>query len=160
MERVNRILHNDRFMSYVHEIEVLEKERIFCRHNMEHFLAVARIGMELSYEEGLTVSKGMLYATALLHDVGRGVQYLTGEEHEVAGSKIATDILKECGYQQEEIEEICEAIAAHRDSSVREEQNLKGLLYRADKLSRGCYYCNAVKECHKADAKKNLKLKY
>ena len=43
MERVNRILRHPLYQSLLRELREAEAERIFCVHDMEHFLAVARL---------------------------------------------------------------------------------------------------------------------
>ena len=66
----------------------------------------------------------------------------------------------DCGFDAKETCVIADAIAAHRDSTVRDERSLRGLLYRADKASRACYACKACGECNWKDGKKNLELRY
>ena len=43
MERVNRILRHPRYADCLKQVKDCENGRIFCRHQMEHFLDVARI---------------------------------------------------------------------------------------------------------------------
>ncbi len=160
MERVNRIVSHVKYQAYLKEIEELEQERIFCRHQMGHFLSVARIAMLMKEEEGLFVDKELIYAAALLHDIGRGVQYQTGEPHEQASAKIAPEILSECFFQEAEISEILQAIIGHRDPESARNTDLSGLLYRADKLSRECFCCKAKDECDKPLASRTMRIYY
>lgn len=160
MDRVNRILQNKEYQLYIEKNAAAEGERIFCRHNMEHFLDVARIAMLLNLEKGLSIDKGLIYATALLHDIGRWKEYEDGTPHEVAGARIAPGILADCGYKEEEKKMICKAILSHRDASVAEEDGLSGILYVADKLSRSCHSCQARSLCKWSEEKKNLTIKY
>lgn len=158
MERVNRIIENKLYRNYIRRNQEAEKDRGFCHHNMGHFLDVARIGMILKEKENYPVSEELLYAAALLHDIGRWQQYEDGTPHEQASAALSPEILTECGFQEEEKKYILEAIASHRDISVKEEKNLKGLLYRADKLSRACFACEAEKDCDWKKDKKNLRI--
>lgn len=158
MERVNKILKDSRYREYVEKNRQAEAERPFCRHDMGHFLDVARIGMILNEKENYGVSKELLYAAALLHDIGRWQQYESGIPHEQASVALAPEILAKCGFNKEESDSILEAVAAHRDACVREKRNLQGLLYRADKLSRACFSCEAEKRCDWKKDKKNLLL--
>ena len=158
--RIDRILNNDRYIEQITEIEKLEKGRPFCKHGLEHCLNVARIMMILNYEERLMISKESIYTVALLHDIGRGMQYLEGIPHEEAGEKIAGEILRDAGYTLPEIEDITRAIGHHRNSLIQEEHSLSGILYRADKLSRTCFACQAESECDWDSNKKNMRLKY
>ena len=73
MERVNRILRHPRYADCLKQVRDCETGRIFCRHQMEHFLDVARIAYILNLEEGRGLAKDMIYAAALLHDCGRYV---------------------------------------------------------------------------------------
>lgn len=158
MERVNYILENKTYRSYLHEIEECEKTRIFCRHNMAHFLDVARIAQLLNLEEAVGIEKEMIYAAALLHDIGRHLQYREGISHEQASALLAPEILQECGFSAAETEEITEAIRQHRNASIRGERNLSGLIYRADKLSRSCFACPAESVCDWKNEKKNWRI--
>lgn len=158
MERVNRILRNQIFLEHLRENEAAEEGRIFCHHNMEHFLDVARIAMIFNLQEGLGIPRDMIYGAALLHDIGRHEQYETGTPHEVASARIAPGILADCGYSREEIGEIAEAIALHRDSETGQRADLAGILYRADKASRACFCCKTEGQCNWSRERKNLEL--
>ncbi len=159
MERVNRILQHDLFQYHLQENNSAEVDRRFCRHNMIHFLDVARIGWILCLEEELGIPKDVIYAAALLHDLGKHIQYEKGIGHELTGAEIAPAILKDCGFSKEEMQEISEAIRAHRDPESAEDKGLKGILYRADKLSRPCFACDAEADCNWKEGKKNLRIK-
>ena len=127
---------------------------------MAHFLDVARIGMIINLEEKMGLDKEWIYASALLHDLGKHVQYDDGTPHEIASGEIAPAILKECGFDDAETDAIVDAILSHRDAVVATEKNLKGILYRGDKASRSCFACKAEAECNWKDGKKNLQIKY
>ena len=160
LKKANQILNNKKYTECLSEIKNLEKDRKFCKHDMEHFLSVARIAMLLNTELNLHIEKELIYAAALLHDIGRGEQYKTGVRHELCSAEIAPVILGECGFTTEETEQITTAIANHRNAAICECADLNGLLYRADKLSRNCFCCRAEHECDKEAEKKILYLKY
>ena len=155
MERVNRILKNPYYKECIDKIGDWEKNRIFCGHDTNHLLHVARIAMLINQEENLAIPKEQVYAAALLHDIGRFVQYECGEDHAVVSARMAPDILKAAGFMETEILEITQAILNHRNKAVAGEPNLRGILYRADKLSRDCYFCKAEPECDWSREKKN-----
>lgn len=136
-----------------------EVDRPFCHHDMVHFMDVARIGWIINLEEGHGIEKEWIYAAALLHDIGRHDQYADGTPHEQAGARRAPQILRECGFDDKETDVIISAIASHRDKEVASEASLRGILYRADKLSRACFACKAEKECNWKNDKKNLHIK-
>lgn len=121
---------------------------------------VARIGEIINLEEQSGLDREWIYAAALLHDLGKHIQYEKQVPHERASAEIAPGILRDCGFDEGEIEIITDAILKHRDSETGQEQNLRGVLYRADKASRACFACDAEGECHWKGEKKNLTIKY
>ena len=160
MDRIDKIISHTLFMECLTENKTAEEDRIFCRHDMTHFLDVARIGTIIAMEEGLTIDRELIYGAALLHDIGKHRQYKAGVPHEQASAEIAPRILSDCGFTKEETAVITEAILAHRDAASALEKNLLGVLYRADKLSRPCFSCPASRECSWQESKKNLKICY
>lgn len=160
MDRIDQIIYNQKYKEYRIRIEKWEKDRIFCHHDTNHFLSVARIAWILNLEEQLHMEKEYIYAAALLHDIGRFKQYEDGSDHAVVSSELAVDILSETGFSETENKLICDAIASHRIKEVADERNLKGILYRADKLSRDCYFCKASDQCDWKNDKKNESLPY
>lgn len=156
MIRVNRILQNPVYRECLTKNEEAERHRSFCHHDMPHFMDVARIGQLLNLEEGTGISGELIYAAALVHDIGRYVQYENGAPHERASAALAPDILKASGFDDNETSVIIDAVLHHRDASVKEERNLRGVLYRADKMSRPCYYCKAESICDWSKEKKNM----
>jgi len=160
MERIDRIFNNTVYKKHLHSIEKYEQDRIYCRHNVDHFLDVARIALILAAEEGVCVQKDMVYAASLLHDIGRDRQYEDGTAHETASAELAQDILRKSGFSEGETKAITEAIREHGNEAVMTRRDIVGLLYRADKLSRKCYCCNAQDTCHKAEYKRNTHIKY
>ena len=114
----------------------------------------------IALEENITISRDIIYAAALLHDMGRVEQYEKGIPHNIAGADLAAELLPVCGYTDEETECICSAIRCHRGSSESARSGLAELLYRADKLSRRCYDCAAEKECYWDKKRKNNEINY
>lgn len=145
MERVNCILEDTDFLNYIAKIEELEKGRIFCHHDMNHLLDVCRISWILNLEEKLLIGKEKIYAAALLHDIGRWVEYETGQDHAIASGELAEDILDRCGFSGDEKIHIIEAIKNHRKKE--HSTDLSRILYKADKLSRPCINCKAIGKC-------------
>ena len=71
MERVDKILAHPEFQVYMRRIREQERTRVFCLHGIEHSLDVARIGYIKNLEQGLSFRQDVIYAMALLHDIGR-----------------------------------------------------------------------------------------
>lgn len=158
LQRVNRILCHKSWRAATEQIAVLEENRSFCCHNIDHLIHVARLAGLENLERDLGISMELIYSAALLHDIGRGRQYIEGIPHEEAGAMMAVSILNDCGFGEEEKEKILDAIRSHRNRAVSEEATLRGLIYRADKLSRNCFACAAESDCNRAREKKNLHL--
>lgn len=147
MERFNGILQDESFKEQVAWIEEREKDRIFCRHDLAHFLDVARIAYILSLEDELYIGKELIYTTGILHDLGRWVEYDTGADHAVESRRIAKDFLDHHGYTSEEQDLILSAIGNHRIRDAA--RPFDALFYRADKLSRPCLSCPSRPQCKK-----------
>ena len=183
MERIDSILQNEKFREHLRENMLTETDRIFCKHDLQHFLDVARIATLISLENELEIGRELIYAAALLHDIGRHEQYTKGIPHEEAGARIAKEIMGECGFDEEEQQAVIEAIVDHRGTKVDsfsdiEEKTkketklgvvfedhygseaLKWILYKADKASRPCFACASKTLCNWSDEKKNLRIKY
>lgn len=160
MKLVNRIVEHPAYKEALAEIAVREENRIYCKHDTDHFLNVARIAMILNLEEGKDIDKRLVYATALLHDCGRHIQYDDKTPHEIASAEIAEPILKDCGFRKKEIQQILQAILLHRSQKEAKRYDLADVIYRADKLSRECYFCQASELCDWKKGKKNDRLAY
>lgn len=154
-DRIQRIQKNPVFQALYMKLQDAEKSRIFCKHTMDHFLDVARLMYIFCLEDDENIRKDVIYAAALLHDLGRYDQITSGTPHNVAGAEIAGNILKECGFTEEEIRSIKNAIASHREPQGVDADKLTTYLYRADKMSRKCFCCDARSECNWPDEKKN-----
>lgn len=141
------------------KLRVLEKDRIYCRHGVDHLLDVARLSYIEVLQKNLSISREMVYGAALLHDLGRAEQYENGTPHDVAGARLAGIILKDCGFSDSETESIVTAISGHRRQETGAKTDLPGILYRADKASRQCLFCEAKDSCNWSDEKKNFILK-
>ena len=159
MERLDKIYQHPLWKLQIEQLKQAETNRIYCCHGIEHLLDVARIAYIENIENNYGISKEIIYATALLHDIGRYIQYQTGIAHGQAGLDLASIILKDCYFDFNERNEILSAILNHNNKDVKEEKNLKGLLYRADKQSRMCMFCNAVHSCKWSEDKKNHQIK-
>jgi HD superfamily phosphodiesterase len=145
MRRINLILNDPDFLSYVQKIQAAEADRIYCRHDMPHFLDVSRIAYIMSLEGKLDIGKEIIYAAGLLHDMGRWMEYESGVDHAIAGKELAAGILRKYDFSEAEIGEIFIAIESHRTGAGS--SPLADILYRADKLSRNCVFCEARNEC-------------
>lgn len=145
-----RLLRNKEFLERMRELEIRERDRVYCRHDFSHSMDVARLGYLYALEEGLALDKEQFYLTALLHDIGRIDEYRYGISHAEAGKKLAGEILLHIGYPAEKIPAILSAIGGHRgdvSAGKTEGEILSGLLKRADQKSRPCFACHAADTC-------------
>lgn len=161
MERVNRIFRHPLYQKELQSIQEAEKDRVYCGHDMQHFMDVARTSTILNDEQLAGFSREVLYATALLHDIGRAREYSEGISHDEASAALAEEILPECGFSEEEILYISDAIKGHRLSTdgTKVRTLLGELLHRADHLSRSCYSCPAERTCYWPKEKKNMEIR-
>lgn len=161
MERVNWILKHPLYISSYSHLEELEKDRIFCCHQMPHLLDVARIAYIHNLEEDLGIDKSVIYAAALLHDIGKSRQYKENIPHEIASEAIAQEILsampESLAFSSDEQQMLLSAIRNHR-KKVSDAAILDKLLYESDKASRNCFCCPASKECNWSEEKKNKEI--
>lgn len=160
MTKIDMILADEEYRSAMAKIEYFEKDRVFCRHGLNHSLDVARIAWIYCLEEKLTIDKEVVYAAALVHDIGRSAEYETGESHDAAGVRLFAPLLCKSGFSEREQEAICAAVAGHRQSHKDSTQAdiLSELLYKADKQSRLCFMCAARDSCYWDETKKNKTL--
>lgn len=160
MNRVNQILFHPHYRQALEKIEILEKDREFCGHDMAHFLDVARLAYIQCLEQEKHVEKDLIYAAALLHDIGRCQQYESGIPHETASAQLAGEILPQCSFSESEQLQIQEAILGHRRMTGGESVSVLGeLLYQADKMSRNCFSCPARETCNWPEEKMNMEIK-
>ncbi|HHW28738.1 MAG TPA: HD domain-containing protein [Syntrophomonadaceae bacterium] len=161
MERIDAIVRDHLFRECLDKNREAEADREFCKHDLQHFVDVARIAYILLLESdnllsfsqdnnlgSLQAAKELVYAAGILHDIGRWRQYETGEDHSVIGAELAAEVLVRAGFSPREIRIITRAIREHREQ--REGMSLLGeLLHRADNLSRACHECSAKEKCYK-----------
>ncbi|MBS6610833.1 MAG: HD domain-containing protein [Peptoniphilus harei] len=159
MKEINKIIKSKIYNDYLNELEDLEKDRFFCRHDYEHFISVARICYILKLEGNVNISKDMIYTTALLHDLGRVLEIKEGINHAEGSLIIAREILKITDFSENEKKRILDCISYHRTKEEQEDEFFN-IFYRADKLSRPCFRCPAYNSCNWSYEKKNHEIIY
>lgn len=165
LPRVDALWRHPVFQERLARIGELERDRGFCRHGLEHLLDVARVAWIIALEEGLDLPRDVVYAAALLHDLGRAAQYESGEPHDAAGARIAREIMgtvdEDRAFSDAEQALIVDAIGAHRGGAGGSAAvlPLADLIRRADKLSRPCFACFARPACNWPQDKQNLAIR-
>ena len=79
-------------------------------HDFDHVLRVTALAERIARAEGGDLE--VVRAAALLHDVGRSVERVTGRDHALVGAERAREILAD--QPPEKVEAVARAIAAHR----------------------------------------------
>ena len=158
----DRVLKHPEFLRIMNRIREQEAERIYCHHELEHALDVARIAWILFLEETVQTQsealdreermllKDELYVCALLHDIGRSAQYETGIHHSETGLIIAKEILTDIECPVEWIGAILEVLAGHHGRSKKTKASDLDLGYyigKADHDCRLCFFCEAKDSC-------------
>ncbi len=160
MKYVERLLEDKRFREVLEELERLEADRIYCRHDFTHLMDVARIASREQLESGGVADEEQIYLAALLHDIGRAEEYKNGISHAIAGKKLAGEILLHIGYPGQKTEQILAVIEGHRgETPVLQEdpgtEVLVQLIQTADQKSRPCFFCRAADTCKWSSDRKN-----
>ncbi len=162
MPRLNAVVNHELYQMYYKRIQECEEDRIFCCHQMNHLLDVARIACIKNLEEGLGFDRELIYVAAVLHDIGKSFQYRQQIPHEIAGEKIARQILESLPngftFTDEEKELICLAVKGHRRRHEHM-QPVEELFYESDKRSRMCLFCKAEKQCNWSQEEKNMEIR-
>ena len=149
-DRIEKILTHSLYRECLKKLTQAEESRLYCKHDLTHFLDTARIAYIDCLENNLPLNREIIYAAALLHDIGRAYD---NARHEAVSVELAAQILPECGFEPEDISLITRAIAAHRDKNTS--SALGKILYTADKKSRSCFACTAKDTCNWPNDKKN-----
>ncbi|MDE5768094.1 MAG: HD domain-containing protein [Oscillospiraceae bacterium] len=160
LEVTNLILANATYLRELELLNVLEQHRIFCKHDMAHFLDVARIAMLLCQEEQIPADPDVIYSAALLHDIGRTEEYQHHIPHDLASVHKAESILEEIACEETKKQKILNLIRHHRhpDHPNQDPALLESIFYRADKKSRLCFCCPACSQCNWTQDKKNMQI--
>ncbi|MBQ4347135.1 MAG: HD domain-containing protein [Firmicutes bacterium] len=160
MKRIDKILKNKLFLKSLKKNKKAEKNRKYCKHDINHLMDVARIGCILNSEFSLGFEKEIIYAAALLHDTGKWLQYKDRTPHNVTSANLADEILQKCGFSDKERSMIVSAIYTHRDYDMKDPKSLNALLFCADKKSRLCFICKMREKCNWDGEMLNMNLEY
>lgn len=168
MDRVKAIINHPLYGEYLEKNAQREKERRFCKHDYQHMYDVARASYNMLMDNGgirEIISRGVsgqesvrevIYAAGLLHDIARWVQYDTGEDHALAGSRLARPIMEYAGFDARETALALRAIREHRRGG--QGASLLGkTLCLADDLTRPCAKCDARLDCYKFEQMENIR---
>ena len=146
MELVDKILKHPAYIEYMRRNAEAEKDRQFCRHDLQHCFDVARVAYIMRLEGGIQIPKERIYVAALLHDIAKWKQYLYKIDHAAEGAVLAAKILADIGAEKQAADEIRDAIRTHRKKEIP--KSLLGeILYDSDKACRPCVFCQSIATC-------------
>lgn len=102
-------------------------------HDWQHNLRVMAMCERIGREEGADMA--VLRLSALLHDIGRAEERRTGECHAQISSRLAEDLMRAEGLEDERIARVQRAILSHRFRKDCPPESLEEkILFDADKL--------------------------
>jgi uncharacterized protein len=102
-------------------------------HTYEHTLRVRQLCLLIGCAEGGDLE--VLEAAALLHDIGRPEEEITGESHAKIGVNMAVTFLATTSFSPKKLPNVATAIRTHRFSEDLPPESLEGeILSEADKL--------------------------
>ena len=102
-------------------------------HTFDHTKRVYALSIRIGSDMGADLK--ILGAAALLHDIGRPEETVTGVSHSILSGEMSDEILKRVGFDDAEIEKTVNAIRTHRFSEGIEPNSLEGkILSDVDKL--------------------------
>lgn len=167
MKYTDLVLKHPIFLEYMERIQMLEKDRIYCCHGIEHGMDVSRLAWIYYLEDMIeeesslrlvkTEQKDLFYLSGLLHDIGRTDQYETGIHHSIAGVKITKQILQDIQVPDDWVKPILEVVSEHSNGTF--DKNCKSVEYyimKADHDSRLCFACQARESCKWAENEMNM----
>ena len=147
-----KIYESESYRSQLKELALLERDREFCRHDIFHFLSVARISVILCNRRKIKISEDLLYSAALMHDLGRIDEIKFGISHEIASVERAKKLLSPTLFSEEEKALISKLILNHRKYTP---DILLSTFHEADIISRPCGFCEVREKCKWSEEKKN-----
>ncbi len=102
-------------------------------HSYEHTLRVRQLCLLIGEKEGADLE--ILEAAALLHDIGRPEEEVTGESHATIGANMAVAFLATTAFPPKKLPQVASAIQTHRFSENETPESIEGeILSDADKL--------------------------
>lgn len=154
-EQIDRLLQHPKYRARLELLQEMEQNRIYCGHNLEHFMKVGCIAEQVVVKNELPFSEDVIFGAALLHDVGRVEQYRQGISHEKASVAFAREILFSLNWDVSDIEMVCEAIGSHSHRQCAADRwekmsalvSLAEVISFADQFSRTCYRCHVADTC-------------
>lgn len=158
MSYLARLLALESYRQALRALEDQEADRIYCKHNLDHFLDVARVTMLVCADFDIPADKDVVYLAALMHDLGRLDKGQA--DHPVASAQLADQWLEAIDFPADRRPEVIRLIEGHGWRGPAVPSNLLEAFSLADSLSRPCYQCPATDSCHWPADRKNAYPRY
>jgi hypothetical protein len=107
----------------------------FFHHNFTHVMRDLHRALVIAADEG-SVDYGILIPSVLLHDIGFCTPDFKALGHDVAGKRLAVEILKDLGYREDECKAIGHCIHAHKGKADLPQTLEARILFDADVLEK------------------------
>ena len=148
MKRVELLVQDKLYNQYIQKNIDLVKDQLIFQHDFQHHLDVARIAYILILEDaalnifikecnlsGKLAAKEVIYASGLLHDIGKWKEYSENIDHAIFGADFAREILARVFFTANEIDIISHAVFEHNNINI-DMSFLGERIYRADNFAR------------------------
>ena len=108
---------------------------VLFHHNFTHVMRDLHRALVIAADEG-SVNYGILIPSVLLHDIGFCTPDFKKLGHDVAGARLAVEILKDLDYSEDECAAVGHCIHAHKGKAERPRTIEAQILYDADVLEK------------------------
>ena len=108
---------------------------VLFHHNFGHVMRDLHRALLIAADEG-SVNYGILIPSVLLHDIGFCTPDFKKLGHDVAGARLAVEILKDLDYSEDECAAVGHCIHAHKGKAERPRTIEAQILYDADVLEK------------------------
>ncbi len=129
------IQRDPRIMKVYQEARRRYAEVELFHHNFTHVMRDLHRALVIAADEGC-VDYGILIPSVLLHDIGFCTPDFKKLGHDVAGKRLAAEILKDLGYSEDECKAIGHCIHAHKGKAELPRTPEARILFDADVLEK------------------------
>jgi uncharacterized protein len=129
------VRRDPRILSVYQAARRLYDKDTFYHHNLEHVSRDLYRSLVIAADEG-SVDYSVLIPSVLLHDVGFCDPDYKHLGHDVAGARLAEGLVRDLGYEKENIQAICHCIRAHKGKAEAPQTLEAKILFDADVLEK------------------------
>ena len=134
------VSRDPRILSVYREARRRYAEKNLTHHNFAHVMRDLYRALDIAEDEP-SVNHGVLIPGVLLHDIGFCNPEFRRLGHDVAGARLAKEILSPLGYDKNSSDAICHCILAHKGHAAHPQSLEAKILYDADVLEKAGLVC-------------------